>query len=103
MLQTLQDIGQKVTKFFGDPENGISRLQQRALDLPAPFSDILPYISYDEEHGVYVGAKSMGFALEAIPIVGSDLSVQKFMASIFTEIMEEGSSIQCLLFADHRT
>lgn len=37
-----------------------------------------------------------------LPLVGSDHAAQKNIQSLFDEVLEEGESIQCLLWTDHR-
>lgn len=99
MIEMLNSLGRKVTHFFGDMEMdtmGASGFSG------SPFSELLPYEAYDEETGLFVGRKSLGFVLEAIPLVGGDSSAQKVMESIFSELLDEGASLQFLLFADHR-
>lgn len=66
------------------------------------FADLLPYDAFDEETGLFVNKHSLGFVLEALPLVGGDSSAEKIIASLFSELLEEGASLQCLLFADHR-
>lgn len=65
------------------------------------FADILPYVAFDEESGLFLGKKSLGFTIEALPIMGEGDTAQKLMERIFNEFLEEESSIQCLFLADH--
>lgn len=66
------------------------------------FASILPFETFDPETGLFFSSKSMGFALEARPMLGADESSQKEFTSLFQDVMEEGSNIQCLLWADPR-
>jgi conjugal transfer ATP-binding protein TraC len=44
----------------------------------------------------------MGFVIEAVPLVACDESVEREWAGIIEDVMEEGSSLQVMLYADHR-
>ncbi|MFI5342791.1 MAG: type IV secretion system protein TraC [Chlamydiales bacterium] len=105
MLEQLQKIGHRLTNLFGgqnfnsgSPHN--SKLKESFAG--HPLASILPYEAYDEEFGIFVGKNSLGFAIEVVPLAGSEELHQKEINSLFEEILEEGASIQCLLFADHR-
>ena len=66
-----------------------------------PFSSFLLYEAYDEKHQIFINKQSMGFTIETAPLVGGDEASEKIIQSLFQE-MSEGSSLQCLLWADHR-
>ncbi len=103
MLKSIHNLGEKILNLFG--QEGAEQVGVRNKEESfsgVPFSDILPYEAYDQESGLFVGKNSLGFTLEAIPIVGGDSTAQRIMASIFNELLEEDSSLQCLLLADHR-
>lgn len=99
MLNLLDKLGQKFASFLGEPKEGIENQDYFSGD---PIAKILPWVAFDEEHGIFIGKNSYGFTLEAIPLVGSSSAIQKEISSIFEEILEEGESIQCFLWADHR-
>ncbi|MGE3556312.1 MAG: type IV secretion system protein TraC [Candidatus Obscuribacterales bacterium] len=65
-------------------------------------SEYLPYEAYDDEHGIFINQTSLGFVIEAAPLVGGEDSSQKEILSLFQEVLEEGASLQCLLWADPR-
>lgn len=106
MFDTLNKIGGRITKLFGEPDIGYSQMSirdyQDSIFSGTHFSQVLPYEAYDEENGLFIGVNSLGFTIEAVPLVGGDHTTQKIVNSLFTELMDEGASIQCLLFADHR-
>ena len=106
VLKQLQKIGRRLTKLFGDPDStATTSFDQKKLEevfSGSPLASILPYEAYDEEYGIFVGKNSLGFAIEVVPLAGSDDVHQKEINSLFEEVLEEGASIQCLLFADHR-
>lgn len=99
MLETLGKLGQKLTGLFGEPNEVSENPDYFSGD---PVSKILPWLAFDEENGIFIAENSFGFTIEAIPIVGSSHAIQKEVSSIFQEILEEGESIQCFLWADHR-
>jgi conjugal transfer ATP-binding protein TraC len=104
-LQTLNNIGEKILSIFGNSDTGTQAHQKKKQDLAfskTPFSQLLPYESYDEESGIFIGKNSAGIVLEVNTLVGGDDSVFSEMESIFSDLMEEGSSVQCLLLADQR-
>jgi conjugal transfer ATP-binding protein TraC len=67
-----------------------------------PLSSLLPYESFDESTELFFNKTSIGFAIEVVPLVGSDEHVQNEVMSFFQEIMLESSNLQFLLFSDHR-
>ncbi len=109
MLDTLHTIGSKITQFFGDPDIGYRTSYKRGEEIRqsvfggAPFADLLPYVTYDEETELFINQQSVGFTLEAVPLVGGDESIEKVLQTLFNELLDEKGSIQCLLVADHRT
>lgn len=98
MLQSLRKLGEKFSKFLGEaPSNPlIDAFSQDTI------AKILPWESYDEEHKIFISRNSLGFTVEALPLVACSESTFKELSSIFEEILDEGESIQCLLWADHR-
>lgn len=107
MLDALSKVGTKISELFddslflGDSIKEKKRTREKTFS-KEPFSQLLPYQSYDEEKELFFGEKSVGFVIEAIPLIGFDEAGSKILGSIFQETMEEGTSLQCLLLADHR-
>lgn len=101
MLHAINKIGQKISTFFGEPSSDVDGLNKYGFT-GDPLANLLPWEAYDEKYGVFLSKNSIGFTIEAIPLVGSIDAVQKEMYSIFQEVMEEGDSIQFFLWADHR-
>jgi len=105
MLRNFENIGHKISQFFGEPGNGEDRVKTiefENLCSGSSIGKVLCYKSYDVNSGLFFSNNSVGFILEAIPFVGADLSDQIEIGNIYEEILEEGESIQCLLLADHR-
>ena len=104
MFNLLNDIGKKLSGWLGDEaKDSFSKEEQDQAFGTTPLSSILPYVAYDETSGMFINRKASGFIIEALPLVGGDTAAYKIMQSIFQDILEEGSSLQCLLLADHRT
>lgn len=104
MLNVLNQIGGKLSSWFGEPENGVKgdKTAKNQLFEGHSLAQFLPYEAYDEETGIFLNKDSLGFAIEVFPLVGCEEATQKEVASIFEELLKEGDSIQCLLWADHR-
>jgi conjugal transfer ATP-binding protein TraC len=104
MFKVLSDLGEKISKFMGDVDLGISKENgDEPFTSITSFANLLPYEAFDEESGLFCGKNTLGFAIEAVPMVGGDPTAQKVLSSLFTDLLDEEASIQCLLFADNRT
>jgi conjugal transfer ATP-binding protein TraC len=99
MLNFLQNLGQKISQLLGDNTDSTDASSQFTGQ---PISSFLPYEIYDEENEIFINKSSIGFAIEMLPLVGSDSAAQKDINNLFDEMLEEGESIQCLLWADNR-
>ena len=106
MQTLLKKIGKKISSLLGDDPNSFDGVyNQKATEAcfsATPLSTFLPYDLFDEESGIFINKKSLGFAIEMLPLVGSDAVTQKNINSLFDEIIDEGESIQCLLWTDRR-
>jgi conjugal transfer ATP-binding protein TraC len=108
MLSSLSQFGNKLASFLGEPNSGIGdfkthQKKKEALFPIPPLSQLLIYNAYDEQNEIFLNNASMGFVIECIPLVGGDDSTYKILDSLFQETLDEGDSVQCLLWADHRT
>jgi conjugal transfer ATP-binding protein TraC len=61
----------------------------------------LPYVAFDENAGVYHNKSTVGFVLACSPLVGSNISIQKTLARLFSSI-PEGGIAQVILYASPR-
>jgi len=107
MIEALSSLGKKLVGMFGDisigiPDKSNADAQKKSIFSATPFADALPYVAFDEECNLFINNDSCGFVIEAIPLVGGDSDAYKIINGLFQESFEEGSSIQCLLWADHR-
>lgn len=64
------------------------------------FSDLLPYESYDEEHGIYFNEDSIGFCIETSPATSMTESDFKVLEGILSSDHVPGSTIQFTTIAD---
>lgn len=108
MFDLLNKLGTHIAGYFGDTDVGHSHLsledynQKHGLFSSTPFTSLLPYEAFDEENNLFNNINSVGFTIEAIPIVGCGDTAYKMLSTLFEDLIEEEASIQCLLIADHR-
>ena len=95
----LEDIGKKIDNFF---TRVLTPKEKSLKDIEEVYhlSDFLPYKWYDDETGLFISEKQIGFVLETVPLVGNSENMQKELSNIFTQILPEDSSIQTILYAD---
>lgn len=107
MLALLSHIGDRVSRLFGEPASGVVKTGVDGRDREELFgcealASVLPFESYDPDHKLFIGPKSMDFVIEALPLVGGDDSCQTELLGLVEEVMKEGSSLQTLIWADPR-
>lgn len=99
-------LGQSLVNLFGERTSLDSLVyeKERSSDFLDPdyLSDLLFYRLYDEEHKIYENKKSFGFVIEVGPLLGASQVEERELSTLIREIGIEGSSIQCLRFADYR-
>ncbi len=62
-------------------------------------SDLLPYRSFDEINRVFINENSVGFVLEASPLIGATDEVIDTLSGMFNDAIPEGCTIQFINFA----
>ena len=102
-MNLLSKAGQQILRCFGEkrqmnPEFG--RLQD--ILSTDTLAKLLPFESFDSDLGLFVNQHSIGFVIEAMPMIGGDEHHQKLLASLFEDFFYENASLQFLLLADHR-
>ena len=102
MMSALNGLGERLSSLLGEPDFGLSGTPEEGPLSLTPFCSCLPYLAYCEESGLFINRGGMGFVIEAVPLVGVDSAAKKEVQNLFDELLEEGASLQCLLFADHR-
>ena len=61
----------------------------------------LPYRSFDDDNHILINKASRGFLLEVAPITGATEQTCEILASLFTDLLPEGTDIQFLLIGSH--
>lgn len=61
--------------------------------------DILPYESYDEKTKLFINKNSIGFVLEANPLMGAGDKVHNQLERLIKNLLPEESSIQFIMYA----
>jgi len=99
----LSNMGNKIAKTFGE-DSSINPEYGRLQDIMTAdnLAKILPFESFNTEQGLFINQHSLGFVIEAIPVIGGDEHHQKLLNSIFEDFFHENASLQFLLLADHR-
>ena len=64
--------------------------------------DFLPYVSYEEETGLFYNRQGVGFVFETLPLVGAGEEAERQIRGLFQHTLPEGSCFQVLLVASHR-
>ncbi|MDB2613578.1 type IV secretion system protein TraC [Chlamydiales bacterium] len=109
MLSRLISLSESLASLFGSENDGVKpnspslekKIKDSYFDLET-LQTLLPYESYDPKTGLFIQKNSIGFSLQLIPLVGIDEKIQTEINGIFEELLEEGSSIQCMMLADHK-
>jgi len=115
MLNHLSEIGKKMSALFGDSfskdseasvQKGISKRDiKKHLEDVFNFdclSDLLPYNAYDGKTGLFFLDNSVGFTIEMVPTVGYDKTLRDEFLNILHREIDEGDSLQCLMWGDYR-
>lgn len=95
-------------KLFSSEENlGLSNFSP-TLGEAAKFlrfnsiSSLLPYLSYDEDSGLFINKNSVGFVIETTPLIGSSQEMQNELVSLFENIVPPNSNLQVMLLATNK-
>lgn len=64
--------------------------------------DLLPYITYDEQHRLFINKKSYGFVFEVMPIIGFTDKAHNNISTIFKQLLPKGSNLQVLLIGSNK-
>ena len=62
-------------------------------------SDLLPYRSFDDSRQIFINDNSVGFVLEATPLIGATDNVIDTLSGMFSDALPEGCTIQFINFA----
>jgi len=75
---------------------------QRLMLERQPLSELLPYLSFDPDSGVYGLDQGVGFLFRCTPVGFADAEIAKILRGLFESEFTPGSSIQFLLIASRR-
>lgn len=103
-MRTINEFGQKLADLFkmsSHMDRAVSHYEPPPEEKD-PLASILPFEAWDEGSGIYINARSVGFCIEVIPLLHTHGHFDEEFAELIAEIGEEGASVQCLLWADHR-
>ena len=99
-------LTEKIARAAGEQMDfGISTNQSEILAASESFlkyhslSELFPYEGYDEEHQVYINKNSKGFIFEIGTFTGTNINVERELASLFKTVLPVGYNIQILCIA----
>jgi len=96
-----EQIQQALQRNLGEIFGGES-VSQNARKPESEFNliaDLLPYRSFDEARQIFINDNSVGFVLEATPLIGASESVIDTLSGMFSDALPEGCTIQFINFA----
>lgn len=102
-MNFLSRAGDKILRLFGEDRNFNPEYGNLKDILHfQTIAKLLPFESFHPELGLFINQHSIGFVIEAMPVIGGDEHHQKLLASLFEDFFIENASFQFLLLADHR-
>jgi conjugal transfer ATP-binding protein TraC len=92
-----EQIQNKINQVFG----GETLSQSGELIEPQFYfiSSLLPYRSFDDSRQIFINDNSVGFVLEATPLIGATENVIDTLSGMFSDALPEGCTIQFINFA----
>jgi conjugal transfer ATP-binding protein TraC len=90
-------IQDKINQLLGN--EAIAQKRQKPNSEFHLISDLLPYRSFDETKQIFINDNSVGFALEATPLIGANDNVIDTLSGMFSDALPEGCTIQFINFA----
>ncbi len=103
-VNILSKAGDQILRLFGGDNRAYNPSYGTLKDIISSdtLASLLPFESFDTNLGLFINQASLGFVIEAMPVVGSDEHHQKLLESLFEDFFLENASMQFLLLADHR-
>lgn len=74
----------------------------RRLEVDLIANEIFPYRTFDAETGLYLNRRSVGFIIEATPLLGADDRIVDILADLFRDGIEDHTHIQVISWASPR-
>lgn len=106
MLEQMNNLGARILSLFGHKAEIISKKDIDIINNSfsiTSFAQVLPFVAYEEEFGLFVNKNTIGFVIEVIPIAGGDSTILNELETFFEEDLEVDCSMQFLLLSDHQT
>ncbi len=97
----IQKIHNKISDLFGD-KNPITRDAAASHNYHF-IADLLPYRFFDSKNHLFFNQNSIGFVLEAIPLIGASEEVIDTITGTITDGLPEGCTIQFINWASSKT
>ena len=97
----IQKIHNKISDLFGD-KNPITRDAAASHNYHF-IADLLPYRFFDSKNHLFFNQNSVGFVLEAIPLIGASEEVIDTITGTITDGLPEGCTIQFINWASSKT
>lgn len=103
-----EKFGEQIAKFLGERTDYGVRMSSPSVETQREFletyhiQDLLPYETYDSINQIFINKDSVGFVIETKPMVGCSEDNQTEIGAIFQNILPEGGSLQCMMWADPR-
>ena len=111
MQEQFQKVVSQVSQFLGlgdtedTPAQGIldgnlppSISRAKSYFKNHQLSDLLPYVHFDEDEGVFFNKDSHGFILEVGTLLGADERTAEILSGIFTQGLPKGAGVQFMLW-----
>ena len=93
----LEELQNKVNQLLGGSD--LSQKRKLGASEFQLISDLLPYRFYDDEKQIFINDNSVGFILEATPLIGANDDVIDTLSGMFSDAIPEGCTIQFINFA----
>jgi len=90
-------VNNNINQLFGG--SPLSQAEAKKSDQFHTISSLLPYRSFDERTRLFINQDSVGFALEANPLVGADDSVVSGISKMLSDGVPPGCTIQFINWA----
>ncbi len=97
----IQKIHNKISDLFGD-KNPITRDAAASHNYHF-IADLLPYRFFDSKNHLFFNQNSVGFVLEAIPLIGASEEVIDTITGTITDGLPDGCTIQFINWASSKT
>ena len=95
-----------ITNKFNDILGGkafVSEKKENIKENIYLISDLLPYLSFDEENKLFINDNSIGFLLDATPLIGASEETINDLSNLFSDSIPLGCTIQFINWGSPNT